>query len=208
MKRHPTIDETLIAATLKGIHRWKNVLFRINPLTGEHSQINSTGELRKIGCSYADIRLLFQTYPFPELEYKSKRMKAIAAGKRRRHGPAPKVVRLILDEDKDVEEIPEDEEDAPLFKTAEDEEVATCEDSPWAMERERVANAKVVSAKAKQRQRYSLVTTSNGLYGSYDGKDGSLVLFKVRSQAEDYIDEQLNGVSVFREFYGGKMRQD
>jgi hypothetical protein len=52
---------------------------------------------------------------------------------------------------------------------------------------------------------YSLVHQNNGYWGCYDGREGTVVLFKTLQQAKDYIEGLLHGRDGFRSFYGNKV---
>jgi hypothetical protein len=52
---------------------------------------------------------------------------------------------------------------------------------------------------------YSLVEQSNGYWGCYDGREATVVLFKTREEARDYIEDLLHGRNSFRSFYGNKV---
>lgn len=64
------------------------------------------------------------------------------------------------------------------------------------------ADAPSVSGKKSQ---YSLVHHNNGYFGCYDGREGTVVLFKTLQQAKDYIEDLLHGRDGFRSFYGNKV---
>jgi hypothetical protein len=52
---------------------------------------------------------------------------------------------------------------------------------------------------------YSLVEQNNGYWGCFDGREGTVVLFKAREEARDYIEDLLHGRDSFRSFYGNKV---
>jgi hypothetical protein len=104
MNRHPSPTEEEIRVALAGVFKSnRTTFFTIDPLTGEHSNVNVTDKLRQLGMSYGSISQLFKTFPFPEMTYRSPVMIAQEAAKGRRQGPKPKL------NDMENENEPEDE---------------------------------------------------------------------------------------------------
>jgi hypothetical protein len=99
MKPRFTANDELIKQTLQGIYKSNPKLFFTISDNGEHTQVNLTAILRRVGATHENIDVLLRTFPFPLLAYQSERMKAKAAAKAR-----PKVMRAEPDEEQDQEE--------------------------------------------------------------------------------------------------------
>jgi hypothetical protein len=57
---------------------------------------------------------------------------------------------------------------------------------------------------SRENTRYSLVEQNNGYYGCFDGKEGELILFRTREEAEAFINDRMHGGSNFKAFYWSK----
>jgi hypothetical protein len=167
-----TVDRDAIAEALAGI--WKSgrtTFFTIDPDTGHHKKVSVSEPLRQFGLTHTDIGHLFKTFPFPELAYNSESMKRDAARKGLPKGKQGKV------------SVPADEADDCDYDDDELLEAGTGEDSK--------------TVNSRESRRYSLVEQSNGYYGSYDEKEGDLVLFKTKAEAEAFSSDRLHGRSDF-----------
>jgi hypothetical protein len=103
-------DDPLVQAAFAGVYRSGiRPFFKIDPDTGEHQKINVGKALKDLPIGYDNKVHLIHTFPFPQLEYQSERMKAVAAATERR----PKVT--VGDNDKG-DDLSEDELDEAVSK--------------------------------------------------------------------------------------------
>jgi hypothetical protein len=169
-------DDPLVQAAFAGVYRSGiRPFFKIDPETGEHQKINVGNALKDLPISYDNKVLLIHTFPFPQLEFQSERMKAAAAAQAMAKERMP---RVTVEDEVEGDDISENELDEA-----------------------------VTTAGSRKNARFSLVQQGE-YFGCYCSQDATVVLFKTRQEAQQYIWDRLHHRDTFHSFYGGKVHQE